>query len=260
MGALMDALIDALAGLSWGWAALAFALENLAIFGLSLGLGRWLQGRRFRRITPPAPPLRPLELALVCSTLILNTAVTLVGWALWREGVIHFRREWGPLVVALDLLVLAGGMDVAMYALHRLAHHRLLFTLLHRAHHLFDRPRPLTLFALNPAEALAFGGLWLAVVTVYDATWAGMSIYLALNVLFGLVGHLGVEPLPQRWLGTPALRWLTTSTFHAGHHQTPSTNFGFYTLIWDRLFGTLDPDYEARFLGLSRLNPPPELR
>ena len=241
-------LIDWLAGLGWGWAALIFAAENLGIVALSLALGRWLQGRSFRRVTRPAPPIRPLEYALVASTLILNTLVTLVGWALWREGVIHFRPEWRPLWIALDVLVLAAGMDLAMYALHRLAHHRLLFTPLHRVHHLFDRPRPLTLFALNPAEALAFGGLWLCVVVVYDATWAGMAAYLTLNVLFGLVGHLGVEPLPQRWLGLPGLRWLTTSTFHAVHHESPEYNFGFYTLVWDRLFGTLDPNYEGRFL------------
>ena len=99
---------------------------------------------------------------------------------------------------------------------------------------------------------MAFGGLWLAVIAIYDATWAGMSVYLALNVLFGLVGHLGVEPLPARWLGIPGLNLLTTSTFHAGHHDGEHSNFGFYTLIWDRLFGTLAPDYADRFMGLGR--------
>lgn len=39
-----------------------------------------------------------------------------------------------------------------------------------------------------------------------------------------------------RWWG---LRHVGTSTFHAGHHQDAGHNFGFYTLVWDRLFGTL---------------------
>ncbi len=250
-----DALIRALADLHWGAAGALFLVENLAIIGLSLALGRWILARGARRIAAPPPPLSPLEVALTASTLALNTAVTLGGWALWRADIIHFRAEWRPLWILLDVLVLAAVMDFAMYALHRLAHHPLLYPLLHRMHHRFDRPRPLTLFALNPAEAVAFGGLWLAVVAVYDATWAGMSVYLALNVLFGLVGHLGVEPLPARWVGLPVLGLLTTSTFHAGHHDGEHTNFGFYTLIWDRLFGTLAPDYADRFMGLGRRYP-----
>ena len=36
-------------------------------------------------------------------------------------------------------------------------------------------------------------------------------------------------------------------SFHAQHHAEPTHNFGFYTLLWDRLFGTLHPEYEARF-------------
>lgn len=114
---------------------------------------------------------------------------------------------------------------------------------MHRLHHEYDRPRPLTLFILNPVENLSFGALWLIVIVVYPASWLGMSIYLTLNVLFGTVGHLGVEPLPSWWGRVPALRNLAGSTFHARHHQDLGCNFGFYTLLWDRLFGTLRKDY-----------------
>jgi hypothetical protein len=105
----------------------------------------------------------------------------------------------------------------------------------------------LILFALNPVETLSFGGLWLAVIAVYPASWLGMSVYLVLNVAFGTVGHVGVEPLPRAWVRWPILRHIGTSTFHAQHHARRGTNFGFYTLVWDRLFRTLDPEYEATF-------------
>jgi sterol desaturase/sphingolipid hydroxylase (fatty acid hydroxylase superfamily) len=116
---------------------------------------------------------------------------------------------------------------------------------MHRLHHDYDRPRPLTLFILNPVENLSFGMLWLAVITAYSPSWLGMSIYLLLNVLFGTIGHLGVEPFPVWWAKTPVLRYLAGGTFHARHHQDLDSNFGFYTLIWDRLFGTLRKDYWA---------------
>lgn len=119
--------------------------------------------------------------------------------------------------------------------------------LLAPTHHLYDKPRPLTLFALNPVEALGFGAMLVLVCLLYPVSALGLTIYVVLNVLFGLVGHIGVEPLPPRWLALPGLRYISTSTFHAEHHDDGHHNFGFYTLVWDRLFGTLAPNYAADF-------------
>ena len=75
----------------------------------------------------------------------------------------------------------------------------------------------------------------------------GLISYLTLNVLWGTLGHSGVEPFPAKLSNWPLLKITGTSTFHAEHHEHPKYNFGFYTLIWDKLFGTIDPDYEKRF-------------
>lgn len=230
-----------------GQAVAVLLLENLAVFLLALALGEWLVRRHGgRRVAPPPPPLERLEVLVTISTVLLNTVVTLAGLFLWRAGLIRFRTDAG-LWAWLDVLALLLIMDLAMYALHRLAHHPWLYPVLHRLHHRYDRPRPLTLFILNPAENLAFGLLWLAVCVAYPASWLGMSVYLALNVIFGTVGHLGVEPLPAGWVRLPVLRWVAGSTFHARHHQDLACNFGFYTLLWDRLFGTLRADYWETF-------------
>ena len=45
----------------------------------------------------------------------------------------------------------------------------------------------------------------------------------------------------------PLLNLIGTSTFHAEHHENQKYNFGFYTLFWDYLFGTLEPDYFQRY-------------
>jgi sterol desaturase/sphingolipid hydroxylase (fatty acid hydroxylase superfamily) len=177
---------------------------------------------------------------------VLNTLTTIAGLLLWRAGVIKFRSDVGGWAL-LDTLVLLVVMDFAMYWLHRLAHTRVLYPLLHRYHHKFDRPRPLTLFALNPAENIAFGALWLAVLCIYQASWAGMMLYLILNVVFGTVGHLGVEPVPSRWAKLPLMSWIAGASFHTQHHQDKEHNFGFYTLVWDRLFGSVRPDYAESF-------------
>lgn len=241
------------AGIRWlhdapRWQAIAaLAAENLAVLVIAVAAGQWLV-RRFadRRVAREPESLGRLEVAAAASCVLLNTGVTVAGLLLWRAGLIRFRTDFGPRAWC-DVLVLLLVMDGAMYALHRAAHHRWVFPTLHRFHHQFDRPRPLTLFILNPAENLAFGVLWLGVICSYQASYFATVVYLTLNVAFGTVGHLGVEPLPKRWAQIPVLRHLAGSTFHARHHQDLTSNFGFYTLFWDRLFGTLRPDYWESF-------------
>ncbi len=242
MTAFVEYLLEAM---PYEQAALVFLVQNVLVFVGSLVVGALLI-RRFadRRVTPKAAALAPLEIGLATSTVILNAVITFAGLVLHRRGVIVIATSTDALRVLRDIVVLVVAMDLAMYLLHRLAHHRWLLPILHAAHHRYAHPRPLTLFVLHPFETLSFGGLWLAVLTIYEATWLGVAIYLTLNLAFGTIGHLGVEPIPAL-RRHPALRWIAGSTFHAGHHVTTNANFGFYTTIWDRLFGTLASDYDV---------------
>lgn len=224
---------------------------NIGIFIVSLLLGHGLiHIFRQHAITEPPPPLSRIEIILAILCVILNAVVAVVGIILWRAGFITIVMDTGWNVI-LDTLVLFFAMDLGMYIFHRIAHHRLIFPIVHVTHHRFENPRPLTLFVLNPIEVLGFGTLWLLVLVIYSANWMSVFIYLTLNVLFGLVGHLNVEPLPRRWLELPVLNYISTSTFHAEHHMDKEHNFGFYTLIWDRLFGTISPDYTRDFTAAA---------
>lgn len=227
--------------------AAVLLIENLVLFLGALAGGAWLRRRFAHRPVSLAPDaLAGGEVAAATGTVLLNVVITFVGLWGWRAGIIRFRTDVGPRAW-LDVLVLLLVMDFLMYWLHRMAHHPRVFPWLHRLHHEFERPRPLTLFVLHPLENLSFGFLWLAVIAVYPASWLGMSVYLALNLIFGTLGHVGVEPFPDRWARIPVLRQIGSSSFHARHHQDLSGNFGFYTLLWDRLFGTLAPGFEAGF-------------
>jgi sterol desaturase/sphingolipid hydroxylase (fatty acid hydroxylase superfamily) len=242
-----DSIANWLRNASYVGALFVFFAENLAIVALVVAVGSWFVKRnRKRRVALEPGPLTAAEVAAAAANTLLNTVVTFVGFLLWRKGAIHFRPDVG-IFALLDILVLTLGMDLLMYLLHRLAHAPLFFPLLHEFHHRYDRPRPLTLFALNPAENLAFGGLWLGFISVYAASWVGMSAYLFINVAFGAVGHLGVEALPDRWARIPVMRHIAGGSFHTQHHQDVRHNYGFYTLVWDRLFGTIRPDYEENF-------------
>jgi len=238
---MLNAFLDRFARMSIGEASGWSLLENVFLFLLSIGIGELLVlGFADRRVSPPPPELQRREVLLAISCVLMNTLVTIAGWTLWRGGIIVIRRDSG-VRAWLDVAVLLVVMDFAMYVTHRLAHLPWIYPILHRTHHDYDSPRPLSLFVLNPLEVIGFGGLFLAVVSVYHASWLGMVVYMTLNLAFGTLGHLGVEPCPGRWLRMPGLKLVGSSTFHAGHHQRRASNFGFYTTVWDRLFGTLDP-------------------
>jgi lathosterol oxidase len=240
-------IIEALQTMPYWLMSLVLLIENLIIFGLALWIGQWIRRRYVARPVAYKPrPIDALEISLVVLTLLLNTAVTVVGLWLWRKGIVQFREDAGWRAF-LDIFILIVLMDFAMYFLHRIAHIKWIFPILHSTHHRYENPHPLTLFALNPAETVSFGLLWLLVISLYDASWLGMSIYLALNVAFGTIGHLGVEPFPDFVKRAPFLKYISTSTFHAQHHQDVRHNYGFYTLVWDKLFGTLAPRYEEDF-------------
>lgn len=247
MPEIFERFFDALFTMPLLSAAIWSAVENIIIFAVVLIVGHLLVKRyQFHPITETPEPLTFTEVYLAGSCVLLNTIVTIVGIILWREGIIDVRLETDWLVI-IDTLVLFFAMDLAMYVFHRIAHHPLLFPIIHRTHHRFENPRPLTLFVLNPFETLGFGALWLLVLTLYSASWLSIIIYLTLNIVFGLVGHLGVEPMPNKWIKLPFINYVSTSTFHAEHHLDKDHNYGFYTLIWDRLFRTISPDYLSDF-------------
>jgi lathosterol oxidase len=243
----LNAILDAFARMSTGEAVSWLIVQNVLLFALALALGQILLWAYGSRLVGPAPPaVEAREIALALSCVAFNTLVTVAGWWLWRAGHIVVRHDTG-VRAWLDVVALLLIMDLAMYVSHRLAHLPWVYAIVHATHHHYDRPRPLDLFVLNPLEVLGFGGLWLAVIWLYTSSWLGMVVYLTLNLAFGMVGHLGVEPFPRWWASHRCLKHIGTSTFHAGHHHDARGNFGFYTLIWDRLFGTLHPGYGERF-------------
>jgi len=220
---------------------IAFSLAgNVAIFLFSVGLCGLL-GLLFRDrplFDRPQTVTRG-DLWLAGTAVVLNSAVAVVGWLLWKAGWIQITHPawWRTL---LDLLVFVGTMDLGMYLSHRLAHHPWLYARVHARHHTHESVNPISLFVLHPFEVLGFGGLMITVLVLLPLSGIAVLAYLTLNVLFGTLGHAGVEPFPAAWSRLPLLRDVGSSSFHAAHHRAPGTNFGFYTTVWDRLFGTRD--------------------
>ena len=70
----------------------------------------------------------------------------------------------------------------------------------------------------------------------------------AYSVLHSVVIHSGHDFFPRWWYRTPILKFYVTPVFHDLHHSDPGgRNYGIYTTIWDRIFGTVAPSLESSF-------------
>jgi sterol desaturase/sphingolipid hydroxylase (fatty acid hydroxylase superfamily) len=156
---------------------------------------------------------------------------------MWKNNIIHIGTNISWMII-LDFLLLFLAMDLLMFIFHYIIHKTFLFKVVHQLHHQSTDPSPIDLFVLHPIETIAFGSLWLILLMLYPFNIYAIIIYLVINVLFGLIGHLGIEPLPGKIRNLPVIKYLGTSTFHHNHHQDVQHNFGFYTSIWDRLLKT----------------------
>jgi Delta7-sterol 5-desaturase len=234
---ITQALLDQLLQLPEYAVWILFLAENITITTAVLLTGRFLQ-KRFS-LSPFTRYQYTLREWFICAiTNLLNTLVTYAGFWLWKNGFLIMDMS-ASILILLDFLILFLAMDLLMYIFHYIIHKTFLYKAMHGMHHLAIDPKPIDLFVLHPIETICFGGLWLMLLLVYPFNVYAIILYLTVNVIFGMFGHLGLEPLPQKMRNHILLKYLSTSTFHHQHHQDVQHNFGFYTTLWDRLFGTL---------------------
>ena len=234
---IMQSLLDQLLQLPEYALWILFLAENILITISVLLIGRLLQ-QKFAPVPFTTYRYTSREWFICAVTNLLNTVVTYAGFRLWRSSYLVMDMSVS-LFIILDFLLLFLAMDLLMYIFHYIIHKTFLYKAMHGLHHQAVDPKPIDLFVLHPVETLCFGGLWLILLLVYPFNIYAIIPYLTVNVIFGMLGHLGIEPLPEKMRNNTVLKYLGTSTFHHQHHQDVHYNFGFYTTLWDRLFGTL---------------------
>ncbi len=148
-------------------------------------------------------------------------------------------------IASIFLLVIL--QDTYFYWTHRAMHHRRLFRLVHRTHHLSRETSPFTAYALSPIEALVhalFVPLAWMVLPLHDAA---VFAFLGFMIVRNVLGHLSIELYPSGFTKSRIWGLHTTTTHHALHHARPRTSFGLYFTFWDRWMKTVDPLYDETF-------------
>lgn len=227
-------------------AVFVFLVARYALFaGLAFGLASVLSRRAPNLRIQPSPLPRGQkrrEIAYSVMTCAIFTAMFLLVLALDGAGLTRIYRDigdygWAWFFLSIPIMLLVH--DLYFYIAHRLIHVKPIFERVHRVHHLSLSPTPFAAFAFHPLEAIVEAGIFVVLVLLLPVHFGAFVIFFSISLLINVIGHLGYEIYP-RWLVASLLgRWLNTATYHAMHHRTFQCNYGLYTVIWDRMFGTL---------------------
>jgi len=177
----------------------------------------------------------------------------LINALLYGYGIIAHTRlytdvaqyGWTYFWLSIPLMILVH--DAYFYWTHRLMHSRALFRAFHAVHHLSTNPTPWTAYAFHPLEATVQSLGVVLIICVMPSHPLAVLIFQTISTAINVYGHLGYELYPRNWSRHWLGRWINTSVAHNLHHKTARHNYGFYFLFWDRLMGTLEPGYEARY-------------
>ncbi|MGO9873542.1 MAG: sterol desaturase family protein [Acidimicrobiia bacterium] len=178
------------------------------------------------------------------------TATT--GWAeltsperMWDRRFVHDLGT-GPIALAGAVF----GWDLIYYFNHRLMHESRYMWAIHEVHHSSERYNLST--ALRQPVADAFG------------TFLPYSALSLLGLRTELVATArGINLLYQYWIHTDTIRnlgvfehVLNTPSHHRVHHgsnhQYIDRNHASILIVWDRLFGTFEPEREPVVYGLTK--------
>ncbi len=237
-----------------------------ALIGLELLVAR-VRRQRVYRLTDSIADLTLGTLSQLVGIFVALLTVTIYGWIGSRFAIQHFAPvpQWidrSPFPTAqtglrLDVLALASWAtvfvldDLTYYWVHRLSHETNLLWAGHVVHHSSEE--------YNLTVALRQSSLHGLFTWVFYLPLA----LLGIPVTMWVVCH-GLNLIYQFWIHTreidrlplPLEAVLNTPSHHRVHHgvnpQYQDRNYAGVFIVWDRLFGTFEPEVEPPVYGITK--------
>ena len=152
--------------------------------------------------------------------------------------------SWGTWTAAFLLV------DLAYYVLHRYSHTVHLLWAGHVVHHSSEEYN-LTVALRQSALHGIFSWVFFIPLAIIGLPWALFAACYALNLVYQFWIHtreIDRLPLGLEW-------WLNTPSHHRVHHgvnsQYQDRNYAGALIVWDRLFGTFEPEVEPVVYGIT---------
>lgn len=238
----------------------------VGLIALSVSCGRYLVmtgayyvvvcklfDRRFRscKIHPDPFPAEAMRSEMTWALLNnVNYAIlAILTYRLYERGYLKLYFDWQERGTLYGILIIPGLLiahDAYFFWVHYLMHRKQFwFVSHHHVHHQFHNVSPWAAFAVHPIEGfieLLFRPILLMLIPTHPFTLIAFAIVsFALNI----IGHSGYELFPKSFATSPLTKYSSCATYHYLHHRNSRYNFGLFFNIWDRVLGTMDPEYPA---------------
>ena len=226
--------------------ALTYALVFLSYLAFGFAFSAWSARHPERKIQTRrhGAVRRNREIRASARSLVVTCGCFALGITLAMNGVRLF-EPWAlawwsaPLMFAASVVL----FDTWFYWAHRLNHFGP-FKKWHVLHHQSVAPTVWSNYSDTVFDAFSQQSffLFMPLLTPFP-----IEIFIAHRVFDhfnGMVGHSGFEVAAGKTSRAP---WpLASVTFHDMHHATYNYNFANHFSFWDRLMGTIHPDYDRR--------------
>ena len=193
-------------------------------------------------------------LSFVLLTVIVSMDLVLIKQDFTR-GYLDI-NQYGISYFIFSILILLFLYDVYFYVAHRIFHSKNVYKIIHKTHHRSPAITPFGAFSISFLEGL-FEFIFLpTMIFLIPLHPLALSIFLSIYILFNSYVHSGYEILPKFWVKTPILKYINTAVHHDLHHSKLKYNFTLFLNIWDRIFKTQFPEYEAEFIKIKEQSKP----
>jgi hypothetical protein len=126
--------------------------------------------------------------------------------------------------------------DLYFYITHRIIHHKNLFNIFHITHHKSKEISPITSLSMDVLEAIINHGALLLLFFIFPIHTSHVYLWVIVTISYTIYLHSGIELYSNKFLETKIGKLINTTSTHLEHHIKFKGNYGFYTLIWDKLF------------------------
>ncbi len=220
----------------------------------------------------------------VVTPFVLLLIVAEIAWCLWRKnGYYEFQDSiaslgtaiinqcvnvavaaaWYPVLMwlsdhslfTIEQSVLSGlalflGVDFFFYWFHRFGHRTNVGWAAHMPHHSTEELNyAVALRASVTQRFFSFFFYWPLALFGFKAEW--VIAMVAFHLVLQLLPHTRVVPKLPRFIES----WMNTPSHHRVHHARNDKyldkNYGGFLIIWDKLFGTFEPETEEASYGVT---------
>lgn len=163
--------------------------------------------------------------------------------------------QFGSAYLVISFIIMVLFHDMYFYWTHRWMHHPEIYRHVHKVHHLSTNPSPWAAYSFHPLEAVVQALVFPILIFTIPVYTGTAFIFLLYMILRNVMGHLGLELFPKKFMKQAWINWHTTTTHHNMHHEHFNYNYGLYFTWWDKWFGTEHKSYKERFEDVTHRKP-----